>query len=126
MQSMVVKRTLKLALELEADKKFLAVWLQQRRESFDITFWFQNPPPLIFSENASHKIHQSFATNSNSKNRNESKYARLVCLKPKGISKNPFSSSHLICENPWRNSVHLAFFAYSRVSNNRTASIKRT
>ena len=28
---MVVKRTLKLALELEADKKFLAVW-QQRRE----------------------------------------------------------------------------------------------
>ena len=43
MQSMVVKRTLKLALELEADKKFLAVWLQQRRESFDITFWFQNP-----------------------------------------------------------------------------------
>ena len=69
----------------------------------------KSPPPLIFSENASHKIHQSFATNSNSKNRNESKYARLVCLKPKGISKNPFSSSHLICENPWWNSVHLAF-----------------
>ena len=55
MQSMVVKRTLKLALELEADKKFLAVWQQRReRESFDITFWFQTPPLVIFSENASY------------------------------------------------------------------------